>query len=71
MPHNSSDSPEPNEEQTDEKPLLSYRGAMAAYAVLGALCAATLHGDPLYICLLIIGALAFKTWLARAKSRLK
>jgi len=63
--------PEPNEEEHGEKPVLSYRAAMAAYAVLGVLCAATLHGDPLYICLLIIGALAFKTWLARARSRLE
>jgi hypothetical protein len=63
--------PEPNEDERGGKPVLSYRAAMAAYAVLGVMCAATLHGDPLYICLLIIGALAFKTWLARAKSRLE
>jgi hypothetical protein len=60
------DRPEPS-----AKPALSYRAAMVAYAVLAVLCLATLHGDALYLCLLIIGAIAFKTWLARAKSRLE
>ncbi len=65
------ESPEPDNDENGEKSVLSYRAAMVAYVVLGALCVATLHGDALYICLLIIGALAFKTWLARAKSRLQ
>ena len=66
------DNGQPGEEipPDEEKPLLSYRAAMAAYAVLGAVCVATLHGDALYIALLIIGVLAIKTWLARAKSRI-
>jgi hypothetical protein len=71
MPQDSFEPPEPDENENNGKPVLSYRAAMVAYAVLGLLCAATLHGDPLYICLLIIGALALKTWLARAKSRLE
>jgi hypothetical protein len=71
MPHDRPEPPESNDSDNGEKPVLSYRAAMVAYAVLGGLCAATLHGDALYICLLIIGALALKTWLARAKSRLE
>jgi hypothetical protein len=61
----------PDKDENGGKPALSYRTAMVAYAVLGILCLSTLHGDPLYLCLLIIGAIAFKTWLARAKSRLE
>ncbi|MFZ0589781.1 MAG: hypothetical protein WAM39_04825 [Bryobacteraceae bacterium] len=53
------------------KPLISYRGAMAAYAVLAVVCLMTLHGDALYIALLIIGAIAIKTWLAEAKKRIE
>jgi hypothetical protein len=61
----------PDKDENGGKPALSYRTAMVAYAVLGILCLSTLHGDPLCLCLLIIGAIAFKTWLARAKSRLE
>jgi hypothetical protein len=61
----------PDKDENGGKPALSYRTAMVAYAVLGILCLSTLHGDALYLCLLIIGAIAFKTWLARAKSRLE
>lgn len=59
--------------QPDEegKPLISYRAAMAAYAVLAVVCLITLHGDALYIALLIIGAIAIKTWLAEAKKRIE
>jgi hypothetical protein len=56
---------------SEGRPLLSYRAAMWAYAVLAVLCLATLHGDALYLALLIIGALAIKTWLAEAKSKLE
>jgi hypothetical protein len=60
----------PNGQQGDEgKPLISYRGAMAAYIVLAILCLITLNVDALYIALLIIGAIAIKTWLAEAKKR--
>lgn len=52
------------------KPGLSLRTAMLLYAALGGLCLATLHGDPLYIALLIIGAIALKTWLAQAKDKI-
>ena len=44
---------------------------MLLYAALGVLCLATLHGDPLYIALLIIGAIALKTWLAQVKSKIE
>jgi hypothetical protein len=71
---------EPEENETGEdqqqpvddgKPLISYRGAMAAYAVLAVVCLITLHGDALYLALLIIGAIAIKTWLAEAKRRIE
>jgi hypothetical protein len=62
--------PQDDPENAGKTPL-SFGAAMAAYAVLGALCLFTLHGDALYVALLIIGAVAFKTWLARAKSRLE
>lgn len=65
------EAPIPGEDETESKPALSYRTAMLAYAVLGGVCLGTLTGDALYIALLIIGALALKTWLARAKSRLE
>jgi len=68
--------PDDDEEETElqaaeGKPLISFAAAMIAYAVLAVFCLATLHGDGLYIALLIIGALAMKTWLARVKSRLE
>jgi hypothetical protein len=50
---------------------LSFRTAMIAYAAIAVLCFATLHGDALYLTLLIVGAIALKTWLARIKSRLE
>ncbi|HXR75319.1 MAG TPA: hypothetical protein VN737_05045 [Bryobacteraceae bacterium] len=53
------------------KPGVSLRTAMVLYAALGVLCLATLHGDPLYIALLIIGAIALKTWLAQVKSKIE
>jgi hypothetical protein len=53
------------------KPGISLRTAMVLYAALGVLCLATLHGDPLYIALLIIGAIALKTWLAQVKSKIQ
>jgi hypothetical protein len=56
---------------SEGKPPLSYPAAMIAYAVLGIVCVVTLRGDALYVALLIIGALALKTWLARVKSRLE
>ena len=52
------------------KPAISYRTAMIGYSALAVLCFATLHGDPLYLTLLIIGGLAFKTWLAKVKNKL-
>lgn len=67
-----------NEETPDDgtnidgpKPGISLRTAMVLYAALGVLCLATLHGDPLYIALLIIGAIALKTWLAQVKSKIQ
>jgi hypothetical protein len=68
------DLPEDEEAQhspQEIRPAISYRTAMIGYAVLAALCFATLHGDPLYLTLLIIGALAIKTWLAKVKSKLE
>ena len=50
---------------------LSFRTAMIAYAAIAVLCFATLHGYALYLTLLIVGAIALKTWLARVKSRLE
>ena len=70
--------PDNEEEARDEntnidlpKQALSLRTAMLLYAALGVLCLATLHGDPLYIALLIIGAIALKTWLAQVKSKIE
>lgn len=60
-----------DEPENTGKTTLSFGAAMTAYAVLGGLCLLTLHGDALYLALIIIGAIAFKTWLARAKSRLE
>jgi hypothetical protein len=73
------DDPDNEEEETRgedakvdiPKPGLSLRTAMVLYAALGVLCLATLHGDPLYIALLIIGAIALKTWLAQVKSKIE
>jgi hypothetical protein len=59
-----------DEELSVGKPLLSYKTALIAYGVLAGICALTLRGDAQYIALLIIGALAIKTWLAHVKSRL-
>jgi hypothetical protein len=53
------------------KTALSYGAAMAAFAVLAVLCILTLDHEARYLALLIIGALALKTWLARVKSRLE
>jgi hypothetical protein len=60
----SSDEPQPDKR-------LSFRTAMIAYAVIAVFCFATLHGDALYLTLLIVGAIALKTWLARVKSRIE
>jgi hypothetical protein len=66
------DSQEKDEHPAEEgKPLVSYRGAMAAYGVLAIVCLVTLSGDALYIALIIIGGIAIKTWLAEAKSRIE
>jgi predicted small integral membrane protein len=62
---------EEQEVQSEEKPLLSYTVAMSAFAILAILSFFTLHGDALYISLLIVAALALKTWLTRVKSRLE
>jgi hypothetical protein len=70
------DYPDPEDrEGADEDPQpdtrLSFRTAMIAYAVIAVLCFVTLHGDALYLTLLIVGAIALKTWLARIKSRIE
>jgi hypothetical protein len=65
------DGPEGGQPDEDGRPLISYRGAMAAYAILAVICMLTLDGDALYISLLIIGAIAIKTWLAEAKKRIE
>lgn len=71
--HNQDEEHEPTsgEPSTEERPLISYRGAMWAYAALAAACFLTLHGDAMYVALIIIGALAIKTWLADAKRRME
>jgi hypothetical protein len=61
----------PDEPLTNGKPVIGYRGAMVAYAALAVVCRLTLHGDALYIALLIIGALAIKTWLIEVKKRVE
>jgi hypothetical protein len=63
------DEPEGSEPKAETR--LPYRTAMIAYAAIGVLCLATLHGNALYITLLIVGAIALKTWLARVKSRIE
>lgn len=63
------DEPDGSEPKTETR--LSYRAAMIAYAVIAVLCLATLRGNALYITLLIVGAIALKTWLARVKSRIE
>jgi hypothetical protein len=78
MRHDNSQEGEEAEDSTREvedsneeiKPAISYRTAMVGYAVLAILCFATLHGNPLFLALLIIAALAIKTWLAKVKSKL-
>jgi hypothetical protein len=63
---------DPDLEPVEEgKPSLSYGKAMAAYAIIAVLSLITLHGDLLYLTLLIIAALALKTWLARVRGRLE
>lgn len=51
--------------------MLSFGTAMLAYAAIGALCLFTLKNTALFLALIIVGALALKTWLARVKSRLE
>jgi hypothetical protein len=70
-PDNEKESRDEDEKIDIPKPGMSLRTAMILYAALGALCLATLHGDPLYIALLIIGAIALKTWLAQVKSKIE
>lgn len=70
------DPEDPDNNGIGEKPeppdtRLSFRTAMIAYAAIAVLCFATLHGDALYVTLLIVGAIALKTWLARVKSRIE
>lgn len=73
MPYQDPDEQNENEPEppADEKTVISYRAAMAAYVVLAVVCLLTLHGDALYIALLIIGALAIKTWLVEVKKRVE
>jgi hypothetical protein len=76
MPHDYPDPEDPEDENVDEAPeqpgrRLSFRAAMIAYAVIAVLCFATLRGDALYLTLLIVGAIALKTWLAVVKSRIE
>ncbi len=61
---------EQDHSSTESSPLISYRVAMGAFVVLAVLCFATLHGEARYLALLIVGALALKTWLVKVKSRL-
>ena len=63
--------PEDSPPAEEGRPLISYRAAMWIYAALAVLCLLTLHGDALYLALLIIGAIAIKTWLAEAKKRIE
>lgn len=53
------------------RPAVSFRTAMLVYAALVIFCLATLHGTPLFIALLIVCAIALKTWVARARDRLQ
>ncbi|HEX6545758.1 MAG TPA: hypothetical protein VF023_05595 [Bryobacteraceae bacterium] len=73
MPYQDQDEQDKHEPEppTNGKTVISYRGAMVAYAVLAVVCLFTLHGDALYIALLIIGALAIKTWLVEVKKRIE
>jgi hypothetical protein len=70
LPDDSQEDDETEHSHEEARPAISYRTAMIGYAVLTVLCFATLHGDPLYLTLLIIGALAIKTWLAKVRSKL-
>ena len=73
LPDWNDDRDRPPEDSAPEegRPLISYRTAMWIYAALAVLCLLTLRGDALYLALLIIGAIAIKTWLAEAKSRIE
>jgi len=53
------------------RPAVSFRTAMLVYAALVVFCLATLRGTPLFIALLIVCAIALKTWVARARDRLQ
>lgn len=53
------------------RPAVSFRTAMLVYAALVVFCLATMHGTPLFIALLIVCAIALKTWVARARDRLQ
>jgi hypothetical protein len=59
----------PSPDPTD-RPVISFRVAMSTYAVLAALCGFTLHGNALFIALIIIGGIAIKTWLVEVKKKL-
>ena len=59
-----------DEESPREGTVLSFRWAMLAFLAIAGFCFFTLRGEPLFIALLIVGALALKTWLARVRRRL-
>jgi predicted metal-dependent hydrolase len=64
---------DPDEEHAPEEvpaPAVSFRTAMLVYAGLIVFCLATLHGTALFIAVLIVCAIALKTWVARARDRL-
>ncbi len=65
---------QPNEHQEHvemPQPPLSFRTAMLIYAVLVVFCLATLHGAALFLALIIVFAIALKTWLARIRDRIQ
>lgn len=61
----------PSEPTEAPHPAVSFRTAMLVYAGLVVFCIATLHGSALFIALLIVFAIALKTWIARVRDRLE
>ena len=47
-----------------------FRAAMAVYAALAILAGLTLTGDVRLLTWFVLGAIAFKTWLAEVRKRL-
>lgn len=76
-PSDSARDEEPDDETGAEplvelpRPVLSFRTAMLIYALLAAFAFATLHGDWLFVALLVIFAIALKTWIAQVRDRLE